>query len=118
MNSNGLHPCGQINRQLPVVVEDMGKADIDELVKAAGLLAERDCVALLGAAGARAILVASVGPTGLSKGIKAGDIIKAAAAPLGGGGGGRLELAQGGGPKAEALAEALAAGMAAVRKRG
>ena len=103
---------------LKVVVQDMGGADVDELVKTAGLLAERDCVALLGSAGERAILVASVGPTALSRGVKAGDIIKAAAAPLGGGGGGRPELAQGGGPNAEGMAEALQAGLLALRKRG
>src|SRR5512137_141804 len=33
---------------LKVVVQKMGSADIDELLKAAALLAERDCVALLG----------------------------------------------------------------------
>ena len=68
-----------------------------ELVKAAGLLAARDRAALLGAAGERAILVASVGASGLSKGVAAGDIIKAAEAPIGGRG--RPELAQGGGPR-------------------
>jgi len=48
----------------------MGGADVDELVNAAGLLAAQDCVALLGAAGARAILVASIGASGLSMGLR------------------------------------------------
>ncbi|MGV8174686.1 MAG: DHHA1 domain-containing protein [Methanothrix sp.] len=52
----------------------------------------------------------------LAKGIKAGAIIKAAAKLLGGGGGGgKPDLAQGGGPNAESLDEALAAGREAMR---
>jgi alanyl-tRNA synthetase len=98
---------------LRVIVQKMGNADIDELLKAAALLAEEDCVALLGSKTGK--LVAAVGQSGLSKGIKAGSIIKAAAKLLGGGGGGRPELAQGGGPDTEKLEEALAAGREAIR---
>ena len=58
-------------------------------------------------------LVAAVGQSGLAKGVKAGSIIRAAARALGGGG--RPELAQGGGPNAEKLDEALAAGNEAMR---
>ncbi len=47
--------------------------------------------------------------------LKAGSIIRTAAKLLGGGGGGRPELAQGGGPNAEKLDEALAAGKGAMR---
>jgi alanyl-tRNA synthetase len=91
----------------------MGMADIDELLKAAALLAEQDCVALLGSETGK--LVAAVGKSGLAKGIKAGDIIKAAAKALGGGGGGRPELAQGGGPNVEKLDDALKVGREAMR---
>jgi alanyl-tRNA synthetase len=98
---------------LRIVVQKMGSADIDELLKAAALLAEQDCVALLGSETGK--LVAVVGQSGLAKGIKAGSIIRAAAQALGGGGGGRPELAQGGGPNAERLEEALAAGREAMR---
>ena len=98
---------------LRVVVQKMGNADIDELLKAAALLAEEDCVALLGSKSGK--LVAAVGQSGLAKGIRAGSIIKAAARALGGGGGGRPELAQGGGPDTERLEEALAAGREAIR---
>lgn len=98
---------------LRVIVQKMGNADIDELLKAAALLAEEDCVALLGSKTGK--LVAAVGQSGLSKGIKAGSIIKAAAKVLGGGGGGRPQLAQGGGPDTERLEEALAAGREAIR---
>ncbi|MDD4488454.1 MAG: alanine--tRNA ligase [Methanothrix soehngenii] len=98
---------------LRVIVQKMGNADIDELLKAAALLAEEDCVALLGSKTGK--LVAAVGQSGLSKGVKAGSIIKAAAKVLGGGGGGRPQLAQGGGPDTERLEEALAAGREAIR---
>jgi len=98
---------------LRIVVQKMGSADIDELLKAAALLAEQDCVALLGSETGK--LVVAVGQSGLAKGVKAGSIIRAAAKALGGGGGGRPELAQGGGPNAEKLDEALAAGKGAMR---
>lgn len=98
---------------LKVVVQKMGMADIDELLKAATLLAEQDYVALLGSETGK--LVAAVGKSGLEKGVKAGNIIKAAAKALGGGGGGKPELAQGGGPNVEKLNEALRAGGEAMR---
>ncbi len=98
---------------LKVVVQKMGSADIEELLKAAALLAEQDCVALLGSETGK--LVAAVGRSGLAKGVKAGSIIKAAAKQLGGGGGGKPDLAQGGGPNVEKLDEALAAGREAMR---
>jgi alanyl-tRNA synthetase len=98
---------------LKVVVQKMGMADIDEMLKAASLLAEQDCVVLLGSETGK--LVAAVGKSGLEKGVKARSIIKAAAKMLGGGGGGRPELAQGGGPDVEKLDEAMRAGMEAMR---
>ena len=101
---------------LKIVVQRRGSADIDELLKAAALLAERDCIALLGSETGK--LVAAVGQSGLAKGVKAGSIIRAAAKLLGGGGGGRPELAQGGGPNAGKLDEALAAGKGAMRAGG
>ena len=98
---------------LRIVVQKMGSADIDELLKAASLIAEQDCVVLLGSETGK--LVAAVGKSGLAKGIKAGSIIRAASKALGGGGGGKPELAQGGGPNAQKLDEALAAGRGAMR---
>jgi alanyl-tRNA synthetase len=97
---------------LKVVVQMMGNADIDELLKAATLLAEQDYVALLGSKTGK--LVAAVGKSGLEKGVKAGSMIKAAAKALGGGGGGKPDLAQGGGPNVERLDEALDAGRDAI----
>ena len=101
---------------LKVVVQKMGSADIDELLKAATLLADQDCVVLLGSMTGK--LVAAVGKSGLEKGIKAGNIIKAAAKALGGGGGGKPDLAQGGGPNVERIEEALRAGEDAMRVKG
>ena len=98
---------------LKVIAKRMGVADIDELIKTASLLAEMDYVALLGSDSGK--LVAAVGKTGLEKGIKAGNVIKAASKLLGGGGGGKPELAQGGGPKSEMLDEALKAGVDVIR---
>ncbi len=101
---------------LKVVVQKMGSADIDELLKAATLLADQDYVVLLGSMTGK--LVAAVGKSGLEKGIKAGNIIKAAAKALGGGGGGKPDLAQGGGPNVERIEEALRAGEDAMRVKG
>ncbi|MDD1755011.1 MAG: alanine--tRNA ligase [Methanothrix sp.] len=98
---------------LKVVVQKMGSADIDELLKAASLLAEQDYVALLGSETGK--LVAAVGKSGLEKGVKAGSIIKAAAKAIGGGGGGKPDLAQGGGPNVGQLDAALAAGKEAMK---
>lgn len=99
-----------------VVVQKMGDADIDELLKAASLLAEQDFVALLGSETGK--LVAAVGKSGLAKGVKAGSIVKAAAKALGGGGGGKPDLAQGGGPNVARLDEALRDGMGEMRAGG
>ena len=59
---------------LKIVVQKMCSADIDELLKAAAILAEQDCVALFGSKTGK--LVAAVGQSGLSKGFKAGSIIR------------------------------------------
>jgi alanyl-tRNA synthetase len=101
---------------LKVVVQRMGEAPIEEMLKAAKLLAEADCVAVLGSETGK--VVASVGRSGLGRGLKAGSIVKAAAAVLGGGGGGRPELAQGGGPKVGELDRALQAAVEAIKAGG
>ncbi|TRZ68269.1 MAG: alanine--tRNA ligase, partial [Methanothrix sp.] len=97
---------------LQVVAQKMENADVDALIKAASMLSEKDYVAILGS-GEK--IVATVGATGLARGLKAGDIIKTAANVLGGGGGGKPQIAQGGGPNAEKLDEALEAGLEAIR---
>jgi alanyl-tRNA synthetase len=62
----------------------------------------------------RVHLLASVAPALVQRGVKAGEVVKAAAAIVGGGGGGRDTLAQAGGRDPERIAEAIAAGRAAI----
>ena len=104
---------GQTIDGLKVVVQKMGQAEIEEMLKAATLLADADCVAILGSEAGK--VVASVGRSGLSRGVKAGSIVKAAAAVLGGGGGGKPDLAQGGGPNVRELDRALQAAVEAIK---
>jgi alanyl-tRNA synthetase len=55
-----------------------------------------------------------VAPELVSRGVKAGEVVKAAAAVVGGGGGGRDTLAQAGGRDPERLEEALQGARAAI----
>jgi alanyl-tRNA synthetase len=74
-----------------------------------------DAVILLGtAADGRVHLVASVAPAIVARGVKAGDVVKAAAQIVGGGGGGRDTLAQAGGRDPAMLEEAIKTGEAAI----
>ena len=75
-----------------------------------------EAVIVLGSAGQERVdLVASVAPSLVSRGLRAGDIVKAAAAVVGGGGGGRDTLARAGGRDAGKLPEAIAAAREAVQ---
>ena len=56
--------------------------------------------------------------TALVAKVKAGDLLKAVTAVLGGGGGGKPEMAQGKGKDGSKLAEATAAAIAALRAAG
>jgi alanyl-tRNA synthetase len=74
-----------------------------------------DAAIVLGSAAEdRVDLVASVAPSLVARGVKAGDIVKAAAAEVGGGGGGRDTLARAGGRDATKLPEAIAAALRAI----
>jgi alanyl-tRNA synthetase len=76
-----------------------------------------DAVVVLGTAGdGRAHIVANVSPAAVERGVKAGDIVRAAAPVMGGGGGGRDTLAQAGGREPERLDEALATARAEIEK--
>jgi alanyl-tRNA synthetase len=69
-----------------------------------------DAAIVLAAAGTdRVDLVASVAPALVTKGLRAGEIVKAAAQAVGGGGGGRDTLARAGGRDVERLPEAIEA---------
>jgi alanyl-tRNA synthetase len=59
-------------------------------------------------------LVASVAPALVARGVRAGEVVKAAAEVVGGGGGGRDTLAQAGGRDPQRLDEAIEAGEAVI----
>jgi alanyl-tRNA synthetase len=74
-----------------------------------------DAVVMLGSAtDGRVHLVANVAPSVVERGVKAADLVKAAAPIVGGGGGGRDTLAQAGGKDPEKLGEALATARAEI----
>src|SRR4051794_39861820 len=74
-----------------------------------------DAAVVLGTAvDGRVHLIANFSPSAVSRGLKAGDVVKAAAAVAGGGGGGRDTMAQAGGRDPEKLPEALAAARVAI----
>jgi alanyl-tRNA synthetase len=79
-----------------------------------GQLGEDGVVVLASAIDDRASVIVAVAPSVVARGVRAGEIAKAAAAVLGGGGGGRDTLAQAGGPNTKKLSEALEAATAAV----
>jgi alanyl-tRNA synthetase len=63
---------------------------------------------------ARVALVASVAPSLVERGVKAGDVVRVAAQVVGGGGGGRDTMAQAGGRDPEKVDDALAAARRAI----
>ena len=64
----------------------------------------------------RAHLVAALQPAVVERGVKAGEVVRAAAPVMEGGGGGRDTLAQAGGRDPEKLPEALATARAEIEK--
>jgi alanyl-tRNA synthetase len=64
-------------------------------------------VAVTGVAGERPLVVVAVNDPGRELGLKAGQLVRAAAQTLGGGGGGKDDVAQGGGVDAGKVDEAL-----------
>ncbi len=92
-------------------------ADAKALLDAADRVKGRlgDAAIVLGtAAEGRVHLVASVAPALVERGVRAGEIVKAAARIAGGGGGGRDTMAQAGGRDPGRLPEAIAAARAAI----
>ncbi|MFL5896181.1 MAG: alanine--tRNA ligase [Thermoleophilaceae bacterium] len=76
-----------------------------------------DAAVVLGAAvDGRVHLVANFAPAVVERGVRAGDVVKAAAEVAGGGGGGRDTLAQAGGRDPSKLPEALAAARLAIER--
>jgi alanyl-tRNA synthetase len=102
---------------VPVLAEQVEVADPKALLgvhdKLKGALG--DAVIVLGAGtNGRVALLASVAPSIVERGVKAGEIVKQAARVTGGGGGGRDTMAQAGGKDASKLPEALATARSAV----
>jgi alanyl-tRNA synthetase len=76
-----------------------------------------DAAVVLGtAAEGRVFLVANFAPAAVERGLKAGEIVQAAAQVAGGGGGGRDNMAQAGGRDPEKLPEALATARLAIER--
>jgi alanyl-tRNA synthetase len=76
-----------------------------------------DAVVVLGSeVDGRAHLVANVSPSVVERGVKAGEVVRAAAPIMGGGGGGRDTLAQAGGKNPEKLQEAVDTARAEIEK--
>ncbi len=83
------------------------KAMPDAADKLRGQLGDPSVVVLGSAAGGRVSLLVAASPGAVERGVKAGDVVKAAAQVVGGGGGGRDSLAQAGGRDVSKLGEAL-----------
>jgi alanyl-tRNA synthetase len=90
-----------------------GKALLGVADKLKGKLGDA-AIVLASAGEGRVDLVASVAPALVERGVRAGEIVKLAAAEVGGGGGGRDTLARAGGRDPSALPAALDAARAAI----
>jgi alanyl-tRNA synthetase len=102
-----------------ILVEEVPAPDMDALLRAVDRVKDRlgDAAIVFGArTNGKSQFVASVSPALVSRGLRAGDIVKVAAAVTGGGGGGRDTLARAGGRDPEKLPEALAAAREAIEK--
>jgi alanyl-tRNA synthetase len=86
--------------------------DIADRVK--GKLGDSAAIVLGSVVEGRVHLVAAVTPALVERGVKAGDVVKAAAQVAGGGGGGRDTMAQAGGRDPDKLPDAIAAARAAI----
>ena len=79
------------------------------------LPADKPAVVLLASeSGGKVALVAALNPVAVERGLSANDVLRAAAAPVGGRGGGKTDVAQGGGTDPAGIPAALQAGEQAV----
>jgi alanyl-tRNA synthetase len=102
-----------------LVVEAVGAPDAKALLALSDAVRQRlgDAAVVLGTTvDGRLHLVANVAPAAVERGVKAGDVVRAAAEVAGGGGGGRDTMAQAGGGDPEKLPEALATARAAIER--
>jgi alanyl-tRNA synthetase len=102
-----------------VVVDEVDAPDQGALLALSDAVRQKlgDAAVVLGcAADGRAHLVANFAPSAVERGLKAGDVVRAAAQVVGGGGGGRDTMAQAGGREPDKLPEALAAARLEIEK--
>jgi alanyl-tRNA synthetase len=102
-----------------VVVEAVAAPDAKALLDLSDAVRQKlgEAAVVLGCTvDGRVHLVANVAPAVVERGVKAGDVIRAAAQVAGGGGGGRDTMAQAGGRDPEKLPEALATARAEIEK--
>ena len=100
-----------------VLVTKVQVADGKALLEIADRLKNKlgDAAIVLGSTGeGRVDLVASVSPSLVERGVRAGEIVKLAAAEVGGGGGGRDTLARAGGRDPDGLPKAFEAALGAI----
>src|SRR5690606_27780852 len=99
--------------ELTIVVQNLGVLasadDLRGLVTAvrSRLASESAVVALAASIDDKPAVIVGTNEPARARGAKAGQLAKTAAGVLGGGGGGKDDLAQGGGSKVEAIADAL-----------
>jgi alanyl-tRNA synthetase len=104
---------------VPVVVQPVEGLEADGLRELSEAVRQKlgDAAVVLGSASnGRVHLVANVAPAVVERGVKAGDVVRAAAQAAGGGGGGRDTMAQAGGRDPEKLPAALATARAEIEK--
>jgi alanyl-tRNA synthetase len=102
-----------------VVVEAVSAPDAKALLELSDAVRQKlgaAAVVLGTAVDGRVHLVANVAPAVVERGVKAGDVVRAAAQVAGGGGGGRDTMAQAGGREPDRLPEALATARAEIGK--
>jgi alanyl-tRNA synthetase len=102
-----------------VVVQPVEGLEADGLRELSEAVRQKlgDAAVVLGSASdGRVHLVANVAPAVVERGVKAGDVVRAAAQVAGGGGGGRDTMAQAGGRDPEKLPEALATARAEIER--
>jgi len=75
----------------------------------------KSVVALISVADEKVTLVIAVSDSARAEGVKAGSLVKLGSTVLGGGGGGKDDFAQGGGTKAQSIADAIEEMKAALR---
>jgi alanyl-tRNA synthetase len=92
---------------------DDAKALLDVVDRLKGKLGEA-AIVLASAGPERVDLIASVAPSLVARGLKAGELVKVAATVVGGGGGGRDTLARAGGRDTERVSEAIDAAREAI----